>query len=124
MNDNSLRDWLGRSVVVTVDRPLGSEHPDGGMVYPINYGFVAGTVAGDGEEIDAYVLGPEQPVASVSGRVVAIVERTDDVEDKLVVHAAGPEPGREAIETAVAFQERYFDSTVVVTMRDPGPGAP
>ena len=126
MLHDSLRDWLGRTVDVTIDRPMGSEHPDGGLTYPVNYGYVPGTLAGDGEEIDAYLLGPEGPVAAASGRVVAVVLRADDVEGKLVVHTGEAVPAVAAIEAAVAFEERYFDSTVVplATMRDPAPGAP
>ncbi|HUR24077.1 MAG TPA: protein-tyrosine phosphatase family protein [Acidimicrobiales bacterium] len=102
--------WLGRSVEVTIDRPLGSthpEHPD--LVYGVNYGFVAGTVAGDGEPVDAYVLGVDGPVGTVVGTVVAVIERTDDVEDKLVVAVAGSGPWpAEAITEAVRFQEQWF----------------
>lgn len=106
--------WVGRTVDVTVDRPLGSVHPEHpGLVYPINYGFVAGTVAGDGEPLDAYVLGVDAPVETATGRVVAVIERYDDVEDKLVVAAAGSGPWTaEAIAEAVHFQERWFDSHV------------
>ena len=103
--------WLGRSVEVTVDRPLGSAHPEhAGLVYPLNYGFVAGTVAGDGEPVDAYMLGLDAPADSVTGTVVAIVERADDVEDKLVVAVPGSGPWTaEAITEAVRFQEQWFD---------------
>ncbi len=42
---------IGRLVTVTVDRPLGSYHPDHkDMYYPINYGYVEGIMAPDGEE--------------------------------------------------------------------------
>ena len=106
--------WLGRTVDVTVDRPSGSIHPEHpAIVYPINYGFIAGTVAGDGEPVDAYVLGVDGPVDRATGTVIAVIERHDDVEDKLVVAVAGS--GRwtaAAIAEAVHFQEQWFDSTV------------
>ena len=42
---------MGRTVTVTVDRPLGSFHPEHkNMYYPINYGYVEGIMALDGEE--------------------------------------------------------------------------
>ena len=45
---------IGRTVTVTVDRPLGSYHPEHkDMYYPINYGYVEGIMAPDGEEQDA-----------------------------------------------------------------------
>lgn len=106
--------WLGRTVEVTVDRPLGSTHPDHpDLVYPVNYGFVAGTVAGDGEPVDAYVLGLDAPVPAATGTVVAVIERRDDVEDKLVVAATGSWTA-DRIAEAVHFQERWFDSHVHV----------
>ena len=49
---------VGNIVTVTVDRPLGSYHPEHkDMYYPINYGYVEGVLAPDGEEQDAYILG-------------------------------------------------------------------
>jgi hypothetical protein len=116
--------WLGRTVHVTVDRPLGSthpEHPD--LVYPLNYGFVAGTLAGDGEPVDAYVLGVDIPVDKATGTVVAAIERRDDVEGKLVVALAGSGPwSQEGITEAVRFQEQWFDSHVHVLTWASGPG--
>ena len=49
--------YLGKEVVVKMDRPLGSKHPKHGFIYTVNYGFIPGTISGDGEELDAYVLG-------------------------------------------------------------------
>ena len=108
--------WLGRTVDVTVDRPAGSTHPEHpGIVYPLNYGFVAGTVAGDGEPVDAYVVGLPAPADAVTGTVVAVIERRDDIEDKLVVAAPGTGPWTaDAIAEAVQFQEQWFDSHVHV----------
>lgn len=116
--------WLGRSVEVTIDRPLGSPHPEHPeLVYPVNYGFVAGTVAGDGEPVDAYVLGVDAPLDTVTGKVVAVVARADDVEDKLVVAVAGSERlTAEAITEAVRFQEQWFDSHVHLLTWAAGPG--
>jgi inorganic pyrophosphatase len=100
---------------VTVDRPLGSRHPRyGDIVYPVNYGSVAGTVAADGEPIDAYVLGVDVPLAEFSGVVVGLVLRRDDVEDKLVVAPAGCRYSAEEIQDLVDFQERFFESQIVV----------
>ena len=106
-------DWLGRVVEVVVDRPLGSVHPrHPDLRYPVNYGYVPGTLAPDGEPLDAYVLGIEEPVARAAGTVVAIIRRRDDVEDKLTVAAAGTQWTAAAITAAVHFQEQYFDSYV------------
>lgn len=106
---------IGRTVTVTVDRPLGSihpKHPD--IQYPVNYGYVVGVMAGDGEEQDAYVLGVDEPVETFVGEVVAVVHRRDDVEDKWVVAGAGTVLSAHAIERQVRFQERYFDTEILL----------
>lgn len=105
------QEWLGRRFKVVIDRPLGSHHPNGSFTYELNYGFVPGLVAPDGEELDAYVLGPTAAVDEFEGEVVAVVLRRDDVEDKLVV-AASPYTTSE-VTAAVLFQEQFFDSRVV-----------
>lgn len=47
-----------KKVTVKIDRPLGTFHPEHkDLYYPINYGYIEGLIAGDGEEQDAYVLG-------------------------------------------------------------------
>lgn len=109
------RAWalLGREVAVTVDRPLGSVHPrQPGLVYPVNYGYVEGVPGGDGAWLDAYVLGPTEPVARFVGQVAGVCYRRDDCEDKLVVIGPGPTPSAGEMAAAIQFQERYFDSHV------------
>ena len=106
---------LGRIVTVIVDRPLGSchpKHPD--SRYPINYGYIPGIPAPDGEEQDAYILGIETPVDRFTGRVTAVIHRLDDVEDKWVVTPEGTSFTQEQIEAAVRFQEQYFHSVVII----------
>ena len=77
---------IGDIVTVTVDRPLGSYHPKyKDMYYPINYGYIKGIIAPDGEEQDAYILGVDEPVERFTGKIVAIVHRYDDVEENWVV---------------------------------------
>lgn len=65
--DNSI---IGNIVTVTVDRPLGSYHPvHKKLYYPVNYGYVKGILAPDGEEQDAYILGVDVPVEVYTGKV-------------------------------------------------------
>ena len=111
-------DILGATVTVTMDRPLGSRHPSHpDMIYPVNYGFIRGLPAADGEDQDAYVLGPEAPLEALTGRVAAIVRRRDDAEDKWVVCPAGCSPDAASIMEQIRFQEQYFDSTVIMPNR-------
>lgn len=101
---------IGTIVKVTIDRPLGSHHPRyRDIIYPINYGYIAGTMAADGEEQDAYVLGVNTAVKEFIGKVIAIIHRYDDIEEKLVVAPDGIDFSDEEIAKQVHFQEQYFD---------------
>ena len=100
---------IGNIVKVIVDRPLGSRHPKhADIVYPVNYGYIEGIMAPDGEEQDAYVLGVGAPVKEFTGRVIAVIHRYDDVEEKWVVAPEGMSFSEEEIERRVHFQEQYF----------------
>lgn len=104
---------LGKTVKVIVDRPLGSYHPEHkDMYYPVNYGFIEEIMAGDGEEQDAYILGVAFPVKEFTGRIIAVIHREDDVEEKWVVAPEGVCFTRDEIMEQVRFQEQYFKSEV------------
>ena len=110
-----LTEYLLKTVHVTVDRPLGSRHPEHPeLVYPVNYGYLPGTVSGDGEEIDAYILGVSVPVREYDGIVIAVVNRKDDTEDKLVVADAAGRYGRDEIAKLLYFQERFYKSEILL----------
>lgn len=106
------KDYIGKIVTVKMDRPLGSVHPKHGFVYPVNYGYIPNTVSGDGEELDAYVLGEHKPLDVFEGRVVAVVHRTNDDDDKLVVMKDGRNYSDEQIRALVEFQEQWFQSEI------------
>ena len=110
--DQIISQWMGQLVHIEVDRPIGYRH--GGIVYPINYGYIPGVIAGDGEEQDAYILGVTEPVSSFDGRVIAAILRENDCEDKLVVAPDGMLFDRTQIAQAVHFQEQYFVGTVLM----------
>jgi GNAT superfamily N-acetyltransferase len=100
---------IGRRVSGTIDRPLGSAHPrHPDMVYPINYGYVDGVIAGDGAEQDVYLLGVDRPLQKFSGTVIAVYHRLNDVEDKWIVSPDGSPYGESEILSAIAFQEQYY----------------
>ncbi len=84
------------------------------MYYPINYGYIKGIIAPDGEEQEAYILGVDEPVKEFTGRIIAIIHRSDDVEEKWVVAPDGVTFTKEEIMDAVHFQEQYFQSEVVI----------
>ena len=106
---------IGSIVKVTVDRTMGSCHPEhSDIVYPVNYGFIEGIIAPDGEEQDAYILGVNMPVKEFTGRVIAIIHRFDDIEEKWVVAPDGVNFTHEEIESAVRFQEKFFKHEIIV----------
>ena len=105
---------IGTIVKVTVDRPLGSVHPEHqDIVYPVNYGYVKGIIARDGEEQDAYILGVNTAVEEFTGKVIAIIHRYDDVEDKWVVAPNGVSFDAQEIRKQVNFQEQFFKYSIV-----------
>lgn len=106
---------IGDMVMVTVDRPLGSCHPEHkGIYYPINYGYITGIAAPDGEEQDAYILGVNEAVERFTGKVIAIIHRLDDIEEKWVVCPENTTFTKEEIMERVRFQEQYFHSEIVM----------
>ncbi|SCZ81072.1 inorganic pyrophosphatase [Pseudobutyrivibrio xylanivorans] len=106
---------IGDIITVTVDRPLGSYHPEyKDMYYPINYGYVEGIMAPDGEEQDVYILGVDKPVKSFTGKIIAIVHRKDDVEEKWVVCPEDKFFTKVEIKEQINFQEKYFQSEVEI----------
>lgn len=106
---------IGDIVNVIVDRPLGSYHPKHkDIYYSVNYGYVPGIIAPDGEEQDAYILGVDEPLKEFEGKVIAIIHRLDDVEDKWVVAPEAVSFTKEEIMAQVAFQEQYFQIEILV----------
>ncbi len=109
-----MRNIIGKTVKGIVDRPIGSNHPGHSeTVYPINYGYVEGIIAGDGENQDVYVLGTDEPIESFEGKVIAIYHRLNDTEDKWVVSLDGMNYTDEEILKAIHFQEQFFEGVLI-----------
>ncbi|HMT19415.1 MAG TPA: inorganic pyrophosphatase [Candidatus Saccharibacteria bacterium] len=105
--------FLGKIVTVTIDRPLGSKHPKHEFEYRINYGYLDGVKAPDGEDLDAYVLGEEVPLKEFKGKCIAIIHRKDDDDDKLIVCSEDKNFTDDEIREATLFQEQWFQSEIV-----------
>jgi len=110
---NYSRPFLGKIVNAEIDRKLGSMHPKYDFVYPINYGFVPGTKAPDGAGLDVYVLGVDTAVEEFEGRCIAIIHRTNDDDDKLVLCGDGESYSDEEIREYTNFQEQWFESVII-----------
>ena len=106
---------IGSIVTVIVDRPLGSCHPKhNNIIYPVNYGYIEGIIDPDGEEQDAYIIGVNKPVKKIKGKIIAIVHRFDDVEEKWVVCPDNMSFSKEEIAKQIEFQEQYFQSEIIM----------
>lgn len=108
-SETDYSDIIGKEVSGTIDRPLGSPHPrHPEMIYPINYGYVDGIIAGDGAEQDVYVFGTDEPIKTFKGKVIAVYHRFNDVEDKWIVSLDGSDIPDNKIMGDINFQEQFF----------------
>lgn len=110
---DNISSMLGKIVDIKVDRPLGSVHPKHPhIIYPVNYGYIPDTQGGDGEEMDVYLLGVKEPVEAYTCRVIGIVYRENDVEDKLIAAPVGMQFHQAELAAAVQFQEQYYKTKI------------
>ena len=111
-----VKSYLGKMLTVKIDRPIGYIHKkeNYSLTYPINYGYIPGVLGGDGEELDVYLLGVDTPAKEYTARIIGIVRRCNDVEDKLVAAPEGLNFTVEEIMEAVKFQEQYYDSEIEI----------
>jgi len=106
--------YLGKSVHLIIDRPIGYEHKkeDFILTYPVNYGYIPGILGGDGEELDVYLLGVNEPIKECTAKIIGVVYRKNDTEDKLVAAPEGMRFHQGEIARQVYFQERYFETHI------------
>jgi inorganic pyrophosphatase len=105
--------FLGKSITITIGRPMGTRHPKYGFEYKANYGFVDGIKAPDGDDLDAYYLGVNEVLQTGNGICIAIAHRRDNDDDKLIVVPEGADMSDEEIMAAIHFQEQWFDTKIV-----------
>ena len=110
--DNSIK-FLNKTIDIKVDRPLGSKHPKHSFIYLVNYGYVPNTTSGDGEELDAYILGIYEPLETFTGKCIAIIHRTNDNDDKLIIVPENKSFSNGEILALTDFQEQYFESIII-----------
>ncbi|MBO8162008.1 MAG: NUDIX domain-containing protein, partial [Thermosipho sp. (in: Bacteria)] len=108
-----MKELLGKKATVIVDRPIGSKHPEYGFYYPVNYGYIPSNLVGNNKRIDAYILGIYEPITEFEGKVIGIIHRKNENEDKLVVAKGHYLYSREEIRVLTEFQERFFDIEII-----------
>jgi inorganic pyrophosphatase len=93
---------------IRVDRPKGlsyTEEPD--LVYPLDYGFLEGTLSGDGAEVDVWV--GSLSGGTVTGLLVTVDEKKHDAELKVLVGCTGEEARQ-----VLAIHNRGMQSAILV----------
>ena len=105
--------YIGKIIKIKIDRPLNSKHPKHGFKYELNYGYVPNTISGDGEELDCYVLGIDEPIDEFEGECIAVIRRLNDDDDKLIIVPEGKKITDEEIKKLTEFQEKYFKSIII-----------
>lgn len=109
-----LMDALVASGGLVLDRPRHSRHPrNKEIVYPLDYGYVAGTRAPDGEDIDLW-LGSE-PSRALRGAIVTVDAEKRDAEIKLLIGCTDAE-----IETIYRFYNDYPNLKGLLIRREEG----
>jgi len=107
---------LVASSKVVIDRPRGSRHPEiTEAIYPVDYGYLAGTTGGDGDGIDVWV-GSIRP-AVVTGVVCTVDSRKRDAEVKILLGCTRDEEAE-----ILAFLNKGLMAAVLVSA--PGPSTP
>lgn len=109
-----VKSYLGKTVNIKIDRPIGYVHKKENytLTYPINYGYIEGVFGGDGEELDVYLLGVDTPVNEYSAKIIGIVYRKNDIEDKLIAAPDNMIYNQAQIAEAINFQEQHYDTYV------------
>lgn len=97
-----LDDLLHTSSLV-IDRPKDSKHPRyPSIIYPLDYGYLDGTSAGDGDGIDVWRGSLDYDTLRLQGVLLTADSVKRDAEIKIVVNCTSAE-----IETIVDF---YHDN--------------
>jgi len=105
--------FIGKIVTAVIDRPVYSQHPDWSFPYPVNYGYLPGVPAPDGEDLDVYILNIAVPLRHFTGECIAVIHRLNDNDDKLVLVPRGQQLTNQQIRDQTDFQEKYFDSVIL-----------
>ena len=114
-------DQLAAGAPIVIDRPRGSQHPRyPDLVYPLDYGFLAGTSAMDGAGIDIWLgTGGARTVSggarTVSGVVLTVDLAKRDSEMKVLIGCT-PEETAQICE----FHRSGAQSAVLVPRTDAG----
>jgi len=104
---------IGDKFKVCVTHPIGSIFESNeNIIFKVNYGEIEGVLDAEGNPQKAYILGVDEPVSEYEGRLIAIVHRTNDLENIWVI--SNFHYSKEEIKNAIDFMEKYFNIEVIV----------
>lgn len=90
-------DQLVAGASLVVDRPKGAPHPrHPSFLYPLDYGYLAGTRAADGDGVDVWI--GSLPDRAVTGIVCTVDLNQKDAEIKILLGCT-PQEARQALAT-------------------------
>ena len=113
LNQRESYGYIGKKVQCKIDRKLNSKHPKHGFIYELNYGYIPNTISGDGEELDCYIVGVNEPLDTFEGICIAVIHRLNDDDDKLIIAPDGKDYSDDEIIKLTKFQEQYFESEII-----------
>ena len=94
---------------IVIDRPKGTNHPRyTHVIYPLDYGYLAGTTTIDGEGIDIFI-GSEN-TNKIKGIICTIDTIKNDAEIKIMYNCSDRD-----IDTAIEFLNNEFMSAVFIS---------
>jgi inorganic pyrophosphatase len=101
-------DELIASQKTVIDRPKNSRHPRWPeIVFPLDYGYLEGTVAQDGGGIDLWV--GSAPHRNLTAIMVTLDTKKKDSEIKLIIGCT-----EEEIKIIEEFHNRYYQAGILV----------
>jgi inorganic pyrophosphatase len=107
----ALADELVASSRIRIDRPRGSAHPRlGQVIYPLDYGYLEGTSAGDGAGVD--VWRGSLPGQRVTAAIMTVDVFKRDAEVKLLIGCTQTEA-----DLALATHQQQSQSGILVQRR-------
>lgn len=104
---------IGKKYRVNIIHPIGSVYEENEDIkFEVNHGIVENEVDALGNPQEAYVLGIDKPLSYFDGRLIAIIHRTNDIENKWVI--SNIHYSKEEILEKVSFIEKYFNVEVII----------
>lgn len=112
-----MKSLIGMELDALITRPIGTVHPRyKDIIYEVNYGVVKDFELKDGKELKTYIVGESMPTelnGTYHGKVLAILHRLNDENDRIIIAPIGRTLSDEEIISKTEFAEQYFVSEII-----------